>query len=287
MTIAEIVERLRDFFTEAEDDTLYFLANAAQQRAFAAGETLCNEGVIEDVFYILLAGQVEIYRYMDGEMILVDYLTPTNIVGAFSLLLQTPRTSDVVASEQVHVLEIDREIFNAIIETHPQVLLMLTRIWIRRMLNQESKRLVDIARQRKAMTTQQRLFVSYSRVDEAFVRKVSRDLKKHHINVWLDVFDIEAGASWSRQIGAALDTCEAMILILSPDSMASGNVEDEWNYYLDKHKPILPVLYKPCDIPYRLYKLQYVDFHEVVYQSALVQLVAASNQLLRGLEQES
>ncbi len=52
MPIADIVERLRVFFTEAEDDTLYFLANAARQRAVAAGDVLCNEGEIEDVFYI-------------------------------------------------------------------------------------------------------------------------------------------------------------------------------------------------------------------------------------------
>ena len=76
-----------------------------------------------------------------------EYVTATNIVGAFSLLLDTPRTSDVTASEAVQVLEIDREIFNAIIEAHPQFLLMLTRIWLRWLLAQESNWLVGLAQQ--------------------------------------------------------------------------------------------------------------------------------------------
>ena len=86
--------------------------------------------------------------------------------------------------------------------------------------------------------------------------------------------EIEAGKSWARQIGKALDTCKIMLLVLSPTSVDSGNVEDEWNYYLDKGKPIIPVLFQRCDVPYRLHKLHYIDFTANTFESALSQLIA-------------
>ena len=134
----------------------------------------------------------------------------------------------------------------------------------------ECSRLLARARPR---STEPEIFVSYSHADEPFARRLVTDLKKRKFNVWLDVFDIQSGASWARQIGEALDTCRLMLLILSPDSMVSENVEDEWNYYLDKQKMIVPVLYRPCDIPYRLHKLHYIDFDESAYDEALARLV--------------
>jgi hypothetical protein len=121
---------------------------------------------------------------------------------------------------------------------------------------------------------QPEVFISYSRADEAFARKLSQDLIKEKINLWMDVLHIGSGESWARQIGAALDTCKVMLLILSPDSMQSENVEDEWNYYLDKKKVVLPVLHRACDVPYRLHKLQYIDFLNKPYESSVSRVIS-------------
>jgi CRP-like cAMP-binding protein len=276
----DLQQTLMTIFPEADAAALDFLAQNATVRQYPAEVKLCNEGEIEDVMYILLDGQVEIWRFMDGEMILVDALTEKTTIGAFSLVLETPRTSDVITSEPVTVMEINRRVFLDVIEAHPHFMLTLTRMWLAHLLAQEAGRLVNIARQRKTQTDRHSIFISYARADETFVRKLAHDLKKHQLSVWLDVFDIDAGKSWARQIGKALDTCQAMILVLSPSSIASENVEDEWNYYLDKKKPIIPLFYQPCDVPYRLYRLQYISFHETAYKSALARLVASAGQIL-------
>jgi hypothetical protein len=56
------------------------------------------------------------------------------------------------------------------------------------------------------------------------------------------------GQKLGRQIGEALDGCQMMLLVLSPNSVISENVEDEWNYYLTK-KPVVTVLYQPVNCP--------------------------------------
>ncbi len=120
-----------------------------------------------------------------------------------------------------------------------------------------------------------RVFISYSRVDEAFARRLATDLDRLGAEVWIDVDDIPPGANWSTAIQQGLDTCDALVLIISPDSMASKNVEDEWQYVRDESKAILPVLWRPVPkLHFQLRRIQYVDFHRQDYDTALGQLRA-------------
>lgn len=118
-----------------------------------------------------------------------------------------------------------------------------------------------------------RIFISYSRLDQAFARRLSDSLTELGADVWMDVEDIPAGMKWSSAIQQGLDTADIMLVIISPDSMASRNVEDEWHYYLDNDKPILPVLLRPSKIHFQLNRIQYVDFAHQYYDKALAKLV--------------
>jgi len=50
------------------------------------------------------------------------------------------------------------------------------------------------------------------------------------------------------------------LVILSPSSANSTNVEDEINFALEEHKTVIPVFYEDCKVPFQLRSLQYVDF---------------------------
>lgn len=121
-----------------------------------------------------------------------------------------------------------------------------------------------------------RVFISYSRADEGFARRLATDLDRLGVEVWIDVDDIPPGANWSTAIQQGLDTCDALVLIISPDSMTSKNVEDEWQYVRDESKAILlPVLWRPVPkLHFQLRRIQYVDFHRQSYETALGQLCA-------------
>ncbi|MDO8543633.1 MAG: toll/interleukin-1 receptor domain-containing protein [Opitutaceae bacterium] len=138
---------------------------------------------------------------------------------------------------------------------------------------------MEIARLKKRETPPPAVFLSYARADSAFATRLSNNLLKHNIDVWLDVYRLQPARSWARQIGEALDTCQTMIVVLSPTSVASENVEDEWNYYLDHKKTTVVTLHQPCKVPYRLSKLQYIDFHSMSYDQALARLIATLNTL--------
>lgn len=117
-----------------------------------------------------------------------------------------------------------------------------------------------------------RLFISYSRRDEAFARLLAEALSGLGIEVWIDIEDIPVGMKWSSAIQGGLDVCDALIVIVSPYSVSSRNVEDEWQYYLDQSKPVIPVIFKSAKMHFQLNRIQYVDFDTQDFESAFNQL---------------
>lgn len=103
-------------------------------------------------------------------------------------------------------------------------------------------------------------FVSYSRADTDFVLRLCQDLRGAGASIWLDQLDIHPGEDWDEAIERGLSECGRMLAVLSPKAVASQNVLDEIGYALSKKKPIIPVLYRDCEVPYRLNRIQYVDF---------------------------
>ena len=123
------------------------------------------------------------------------------------------------------------------------------------------------------MNHENHIFISYARKDQEFALKLAQDLRSAGVTIWVDKFDIPPGAPWDRTIQNALKTCESLLVILSPSSVDSENVQDEVAFILKQKKPIIPVLYRICEIPYRLIRLQQIDFIDD-YNQGLTALLA-------------
>lgn len=117
-----------------------------------------------------------------------------------------------------------------------------------------------------------KIFLSYVRTDEVFARELARSLSDAGADVWIDVEDIPAGMKWSNAIQEGLNACDLMIVIISPESVKSSNVDDEWQYYHSEAKPIVPVLLRPAKVHFQLSRLQYINFHKQPYEIAFRQL---------------
>ena len=119
-----------------------------------------------------------------------------------------------------------------------------------------------------------KFFFSYARADSEFVLKLAADLRSNGTNVWLDRLDIPGGARWDRAVEEALHASPCLLVVLSPASVASNNVMDEVSFGLENEKRIVPILFKDCPIPFRLKRLQYIDFR-AGYDEGFARLVQA------------
>ncbi|MDZ4767170.1 MAG: protein kinase [Chloroflexota bacterium] len=86
------------------------------------------------------------------------------------------------------------------------------------------------------------IFVSYSRAQSGYARRVADWLIAAGFDVWIDD-QIDYGDDWWRTIVRAIETCGALVVIMSPEAEASDWVQREVGNALKFKKTIYPLLY--------------------------------------------
>ena len=109
-------------------------------------------------------------------------------------------------------------------------------------------------------TEESKVFISYSREDAKFARRLGKDLKSKGLNIWLDQLELRPGDDWESKVEDALEISEQFLIILSLTSVKSDNVRNELRFAKDEKKRIIPVLYQKCKIPLSLRQKQHSDF---------------------------
>src|SRR5690348_11284949 len=88
------------------------------------------------------------------------------------------------------------------------------------------------------------VFLSYSRKDVTFVRRLFDLLKGKGKEVWADFEDIPKAADWWQEIEAGINAANAFVFIISPDSVRSEVCRKELETAIAANKPLLPVLHR-------------------------------------------
>lgn len=123
------------------------------------------------------------------------------------------------------------------------------------------------------------IFVSYARSDSELVLKVAKALRNEGRRIWVDQLDIPKGGRWDDEVEKALKASSCLLVALSQASTQSQNVLDEVSFALDEKKVVLPILLQSGSIPFRLKRLQYIDFtgdYDDAYRQLAVALDALS-----------
>ena len=85
------------------------------------------------------------------------------------------------------------------------------------------------------------IFISYSRRDQTYARKLAEDLRQRGFDVWIDD-RIDYGDQWFNEIENAIAACGAFVVIMSPDSRKSQWVQREILIAQREGKAIFPAL---------------------------------------------
>jgi WD40 repeat protein len=88
------------------------------------------------------------------------------------------------------------------------------------------------------------VFISYSRKDKAFVQKLNDALDNSGIQAWVDWEGIELAADWMQTISTGIQTHDAFIFVISPDSLKSEICMDELELAIKFNKKLIPVIHR-------------------------------------------
>lgn len=123
------------------------------------------------------------------------------------------------------------------------------------------------------------VFLSHTKADKAFVRRLRDDLTKAGVRVWFDEAEIQLGDSLTDKIAEGLKLSRFIAMVLSSKSISAPWVKKELEIAMTREIEggevvVLPLLYEKCDIPAFLKGKLYADFTDTAtYDAALAQLL--------------
>jgi hypothetical protein len=111
------------------------------------------------------------------------------------------------------------------------------------------------------------IFISYNRSDVAFVDWLAKNLVARRHNIWVDRWELNIGDSLISRIQGALTESDAILIVLSRNSVASEWCKKELNSGLmreleEKRVLVLPCVIEDCEIPLFLREKLYADFRK-------------------------
>lgn len=86
------------------------------------------------------------------------------------------------------------------------------------------------------------VFISYSRKDNQFVRRIHDALAKRNRDVWVDWEDIPLTANWWNEISEGIEQADTFLFVMSPNSVASPICNFEVAHALHHNKRIVPIV---------------------------------------------
>lgn len=103
------------------------LLAGARQLGMAPGETILSEGDRGDEMYLILEGAVEVSRQLPRGRRVLTTLGAGQIFGEGAFLLGTPRSADVTALAECHLLAVNNMEFDALSALDPQIAIKMLR----------------------------------------------------------------------------------------------------------------------------------------------------------------
>jgi WD40 repeat protein len=107
------------------------------------------------------------------------------------------------------------------------------------------------------------VFISYSRKDKDFVRRIDEELKRRDREAWVDWEGIPPGDKWEKTIYGAIEATHTFIFVLTPDSIASEICGKEIAHAAANNKRLVPIVHRDVaaeTVPKSLGELNWIFF---------------------------
>jgi CRP/FNR family cyclic AMP-dependent transcriptional regulator len=124
LSVRQIANRLReiDLLQSFDEESIEKLASGAQQRQYAAGETIFLRGDVGDCFYVIVSGRVRIVLGVsDGREMTLRHQGSGTILGEIAMLDGRARSADAMALDPATLIRISRKHFSETMEHQPKL----------------------------------------------------------------------------------------------------------------------------------------------------------------------
>jgi len=127
------------------------LSDQAKSLHYNAGQQIIQRGEMADSMYIIAEGILEVVNYKEnGDKVILATLWPGDCVGEMSLLTGEPRSADVFARDNAHLIEIRKQDLAPILQANPILVERISSLLAKRLAQNEKT--MSLANQQEAVT---------------------------------------------------------------------------------------------------------------------------------------
>lgn len=149
----DLITLVQETFPEMPTDAVQQLIKVAKRIEYPTNEVLCSEGEVEDTFYIIVEGGVDIVKYFDlteAERH-IRSLGVGEFFGEMGIVVDGPRSATVRTNQASTFLEIDRAAVLSTLADNPTMALSLVRTTIDRMRANDRMQLEELSEAYEAL----------------------------------------------------------------------------------------------------------------------------------------
>jgi CRP-like cAMP-binding protein len=133
----------------SEEEVVKLSENAISLH-YNAGQQIITRGEMADSMYIIAEGILEVVTYKEnGDKVILASLWPGDCVGEMSLLTGEPRSADVFARDNAHLIEIRKQDLAPILQANPILVERISSLLAMRLAQNEKT--LSLANQQEAV----------------------------------------------------------------------------------------------------------------------------------------
>ncbi|MCB8941888.1 MAG: SpoIIE family protein phosphatase [Ardenticatenaceae bacterium] len=161
---------IRQALQGLDEDTLQLLRQVAKRVEHPPNTTLCHQGKVEHVFYVVVKGNVAVVRVLDsGEERILNMVGKNGYFGEMGLIDDSPRAANCVTITPTTVLEVTEEAFDKFVKNSPSLANVLLQRILSNARNLDKIYIEDLQQKNEALE------LAYERLKAAQAKLVEQE----------------------------------------------------------------------------------------------------------------
>lgn len=154
------------------------LISHSQIQSYPSGTVLCREDEIENTFYTILEGEVEVAKSINkSESRLLQTLRPGDFFGEMGIIHNAPRAATVTAKTDVVVLELDRDSFDSVLKRSSSIALAMVHEISNRLRENDEMAIEDLRLRARELAQAYQKLAEQEVARREFLTNVAHELR--------------------------------------------------------------------------------------------------------------